>query len=73
MTLDSRWSLAEESMESGDGIRGQEIQPPIGGSVATLSTVCVQYIEEKEDAEVSQGEAAREQNERTEMNNLLLD
>lgn len=49
MTLDSKFSLADEASLSGDGIQGQEVQPPVAGETCTLSTVIVEIEEEEEE------------------------
>lgn len=47
MTLESTWSLAEEAMESGEGIQGQEIQPPVAGQLSAISThLVIEQVEE---------------------------
>ena len=50
MTLESDFSLADEAVESGEGVQGQEIQPPVGGQIGSISThqVLVEEVEEEE-------------------------
>jgi hypothetical protein len=70
MTLESKFSLSEEADEVGDGIQGQEIQPPIDGIISTVSTLAVE-IEEVEEEEEPAHAGTTPTNE--DLNDMLLD
>ena len=48
MTLESTFSLDGEAVEGGEGVQGQEVQPPISGELGTLSTLAMDVVVEEE-------------------------
>jgi hypothetical protein len=69
MTLESKFSLTEEADEVGDGIQGQEIQPPVDGEIGTVSTLAVEIEEvEEEEEQVQTGTTPTDED----LNEMLL-
>jgi putative intracellular protease/amidase len=55
MTLESTFSLDGEAVEGGEGVQGQEVQPPISGELGTISTLAMDVVvEEGDDEEVAE-------------------
>ena len=72
MTLDSAFNLGEEAEQGGEGVQGQEVQPPVSGELASLSTLPVEIVEEEEE-EAEEQEAKEEETEEVDLNEMLVD
>ena len=70
LTLDSKFSLSDEAENGGDGVQGQEIQPPVGGQLGTVSTLAVEVEEVEEEEEVVEEGAPPTEDD---LNAMLLD
>jgi hypothetical protein len=73
ITLESEWSLYDEAQEVGEGVEGNEVQPPVGGELGSIATLVEEVVEE----EVIEVEGEAQEKPRTpndaDFNEMLMD